>query len=60
MSRINFTPEEEKELLQILERYLPELQTEMADTDRKEFRAELKKRIVIMEDFIKRLKAAIG
>jgi hypothetical protein len=60
MSRINFTPEEENELLQILERYLPELQTEMADTDRKEFRTELKKRIVIMEDFIKRLKAVVG
>ena len=60
MSRINFTPEEEKELLLILERYLPELEIEIADTDRKEFRAELKKREVLMVEFIKRLKAAVN
>jgi hypothetical protein len=59
MSRINFTPGEEKELLQILERYLPDLEREMADTERKEFRQELKKREVIMIDLIKRLKAVV-
>ena len=60
MSRINFTPEEEKELLQILERYLPDLEIEIADTDRKEFRAELKKREVVMVELIKRLKAIVN
>jgi len=29
MSRINFTPGEEKKLLQILERYLPDLEREI-------------------------------
>ena len=59
MSRINFTTGEEKELLQILERYLPDLEIEMADTERKEFRQELKKREVMMIDLIKRLKAVV-
>jgi hypothetical protein len=59
MSRINFTPGEEKELLQILERYLPDLEREMADTERKEFRQELKKREVMMIDLIKRLKTVV-
>lgn len=44
MMRVQFTSEEEKELLQILERYLPDLQMEIADTSRKEFRRELKQR----------------
>ena len=60
MSRINFTPDEENELLQILERYLPDLEIEIADTDRKEFRAELKKREVLMVELIKRLKAIVN
>jgi hypothetical protein len=59
MSRINFTPGEEKELLQILERYLPDLEREMADTERKEFRQELKKREMMMIDLIKRLKVVV-
>lgn len=58
MSKLNLTPEEEKELLEILERYLPDLQMEIADTERREFRQELKKRETIMTDFIKRLKTA--
>jgi hypothetical protein len=59
MSRINFTPDEEKELLQILERYLPALEIEMADTDNKAFLHELQKREVIMKDLIKRLRAVV-
>jgi hypothetical protein len=59
MSGINFTSDEEKELLQILERYLPQLEIEMADTDNKAFAHELKKREIIMKDLIKRLKAAV-
>ena len=59
ISRINFTLGEGKELLQILERYLPDLEREMADTERKEFRQELKKREVMMRDLIKRLKTVV-
>jgi len=60
MSRVNFTPQEEEELLQILERYLPDLRMEMADTDSREFLHALKEREVLMVDFIKRLKAVVG
>jgi hypothetical protein len=57
MSKINLTHNEEEELLRILERYLPDLEREMADTDRKEFLHALKERAAIMQDLIKRLKA---
>jgi hypothetical protein len=57
MSKINLTPREEEEILRILERYLPDLEREMADTDRKEFLHELEERAAIMRDLIKRLKA---
>jgi hypothetical protein len=57
MSKINLTPREEEEMLRILERYLPDLEREMADTDRKEFLHALEERAVIMRDLIKRLKA---
>lgn len=57
MSKFNLTLREEEELLLILERYLPDLEREMADTDRKDFLHELEKRAAIMRDLIKRLKA---
>ena len=57
MSKINLTPKEEEELLRILERYLPDLEREMADTDNKKFLHALKERAFIMRDLIKRLKA---
>jgi len=60
MSRINLTPEEEGELLMILERYLPDLEIEMADTDSRDFLHALQKRAVTMRDLIKRLKAVIS
>lgn len=56
MDRLHLTESEESELLTILERYLPELESEIANTDRKEFRMELKKREVFMSDLINRLK----
>jgi len=56
MSRINLTPNEEEELLRILERYLPDLEREMADTDSKKFLHALEERATIMRDLIKRLK----
>jgi hypothetical protein len=54
------TPEEERELLLVLERYLPELETEMAATDSKEFRDALKERETFMIALIKRLKEVIN
>ncbi len=56
MDRLHLTEREEGELLTILERYLPELESEIANTDRKEFREELKQREVFMSDLINRLK----
>jgi len=56
MGKLNLTAPEEDELLLILERYLPDLESEIANTDSKEFRKELKNREVFMKDFIARLK----
>jgi hypothetical protein len=48
MDRLHLTQQEEGELLMILERYLPDLKQEIANTDRKEFRRELKERETFM------------
>ncbi|MBP7340716.1 MAG: hypothetical protein PHG54_00685 [Smithellaceae bacterium] len=56
MDRLHLTQQEEGELLMILERYLPDLRQEIANTDRKEFRKELKDREVFMAELIERLK----
>jgi len=56
MDKLHLTPQEENELLLILERYLPDLQLEIANTDNKEFRKELKNREAFMIDLIGRLK----
>ena len=56
MDRLHLTEHEEGELLTILERYLPDLEIEIANTDRKEFRKDLKEREVLMKEFINRLK----
>jgi len=56
MDRLHLTTQEEGELLMILERYLPDLKHEIANTDRKEFRRDLKDREVFMTELINRLK----
>lgn len=56
MDRLHLTQQEEGELLTILERYLPDLKSEIANTDRKEFRRDLKDREVFMVELINRLK----
>jgi hypothetical protein len=56
MDRLHLTQQEEGELLMILERYLPDLKQEIANTDRKEFRRELKERETFMAELIERLK----
>ena len=56
MEKLLLNSKEEGELLVILERYLPELRYEIANTDRKEFRKDLKDRELFMEELIHRLK----
>ena len=60
MSRITMTPEEERELLLVLERYLPDLEMEMADTDSGEFLHNLKERERFMMEIIRRLKEVVS
>ena len=55
MTQIELTPQEAEMLRDILVRYRPELQREIADTDKKEFRRFLQGLEVFMNDFIKRL-----
>ncbi|KUG23151.1 hypothetical protein ASZ90_007078 [hydrocarbon metagenome] len=56
MEKLHLTSQEEDELLLILERYLPDLKSEIAKTDSKEFRKQLKDREAFMVDLIARLK----
>jgi hypothetical protein len=56
MDKLHLEPKEEGELLMILERYLPDLRHEIANTDRKEFRKDLQDREAFMTELISRLK----
>lgn len=56
MSKLDLTREEEKLLLEILERYYPNLRMEVINTDDREFRKQLKQREIFMKDLIERLK----
>jgi hypothetical protein len=57
MGKLDLTPQEEKELLLVLERYLPDLQSESSNTDSTEFHKSLKEREAFMKSLIKRLKS---
>ena len=57
MSKLNLTPEEESKVLEILERYLPELEKESVHTDNKELRKFFKERESFMRDLMRRLKS---
>jgi hypothetical protein len=57
MSKLNLTVEEEKALLEILERYIPELENELVHTEKREFHNFLKERDVFMQELIRRLKS---
>jgi hypothetical protein len=59
MSKLELTREEEKQLLEILERYYPSLRIEVVNTDDREFRRSLKQREAFMKDLIGRLKASM-
>jgi len=60
MSTLELTREEERHLLEILERYYPSLRIEVVNTDDREFRRALKQREAFMKDLIARLKSALG
>jgi hypothetical protein len=57
MSKLELTPDEEKELLAILERYIYDLRAEIVNTDDREFRRFLRSREGFMSSLINRLKA---
>jgi len=57
MSKLELTPDEEKELLAILERYIYDLRVEIVNTDDREFRRFLRNREDFMNGLINRLKA---
>ena len=56
MSALELTQEEAKVLLEILERYFPELRREVVNTDDREYRRALKVTEQYMKQFIDRLK----
>jgi uncharacterized UPF0160 family protein len=58
MARLELDEDEAKELREVIERYLPDLRAESADTDDKEFKAFLKKREAFMRKIIDRLQQA--
>jgi len=60
MSTLDLTREEERHLLEIMERYYPSLRIEVVNTDDREFRRALKQRETFMKDLIARLKAALA
>jgi hypothetical protein len=57
MAKLELTPDEEKELLAILDRYRHDLRIEIVNTDDREFRRFLRKREEFLHDLINRLKA---
>jgi hypothetical protein len=57
MGKLNLTPEEEVKVKEILERYLPELETETVHTDNKELRKFFVERKAFMQELLQRLKS---
>jgi hypothetical protein len=60
MSSFELNQDEQRELLEVLERYYPALRIEIANTDDRAFRRELKQRERFMKTMIDRLKAITG
>lgn len=54
---MNLTPEENTKVLEILERYLPELENETVHTDNKELRNFFMERKAFMKELMRRLKS---
>ncbi|MCX8012454.1 MAG: hypothetical protein N3A64_04820 [Desulfobacterota bacterium] len=60
MPQIELTPQEGKTLQEILSRYLPDLQREIADTDKKEFRRSLEEMEILINKLIQLLGKTTG
>lgn len=56
MPAFEMTTDEHEALLEILERYYPDLRREIVNTDDREFRRALKQREAFMKELIDRLK----
>ena len=56
MVQISLNIEEAEMIKDILSEYLSDLRMEIADTDRKNFREELKKKEVLLKDLLQQLK----
>lgn len=59
MSKLEMTPEEIAALVAFLERYLPDLRVEIANTDQREFRKFLKQREELIREILQRLKQPV-
>ena len=57
MGKLNLTPEEENKVLEILERYLPELENETVHTNNKDLRKFFMERKAFMQELMRRLKS---
>ena len=60
MSNLELNQDEQRELLEVFERYYPALRIEIANTDDREFRRALKQREAFMKTLIDRLQMNLG
>jgi hypothetical protein len=58
MLNIDLSEKDAEELCEILSSYLSELRMEITDTEKKEWRENMKKRQLFIEDLMKRLQPA--
>ena len=56
MANLELTSEEEKELLSFIERYYHDLRVEIANTDDREFRRNLKNKEAVIRNILDRMK----
>ncbi len=59
MTRLELTSQEAAQLAQALETYLSDLRMEIADTDRHEFREELKRQEETLRSLMERLRGGV-
>ncbi|HOD34410.1 MAG TPA: hypothetical protein PLR20_01570 [Syntrophales bacterium] len=59
MSKLEMAPEEIAALVAFIERYLPDLRVEIANTDQREFRKFLKQREELIREILQRLKQPV-
>lgn len=60
MSNLELNKDEQRELLEVFERYYPALRIEIANTDDRMFRRALKQREEFMKRLMDRLKINLG